>query len=85
MNNVQKHETMWGRIHNETMCKNIKQCGAEYINKPTAYYSQIYETMCKKRETNLLLTRSLEALRNVTNLFSFQLCFFNSYKQKNQF
>ena len=71
MNNVQKHETMWGRIHNETMCKNIKQCGAEYINKPTAYYSQIYETMCKKmckkHETNLP-TGSLEALRNVNEM-----------------
>ena len=63
----------------------MKQCGAEYINKPTTYYSQIYETMCKKHETNLLPTGSLEALRNVTSLFSFQLCLFNSYKQKYQF
>ena len=53
---------MWGRIHDETMYKNMKQCEAEYINKPTTYYIQIYETMCKKmckkHETNLP-TRSL--------------------------
>ena len=57
------------------MCKNMKQCGTEYTNKPTAYYSQIYETMwkkkCKKHETNLLPTGNLEALCNVTSLFSF--------------
>ena len=67
----------------------MKQCGAEYINKPTAYYSQIYETTCKKKckkcETNLLLVGSLEALCNMTNLFSFQMCFFNSYKQTTNF
>ena len=54
----------------------MKQCGAEYINKPTAYYSQIYETMCKKHEANLLPTGSLETLRNVT-VFSPFLSSFN--------
>ena len=67
---INKPTTYYSQIY-ETMCKSMKQCGAEYINKPIAYYSQIYETMCKKHEANLLPTRSLEALCNVTNLFSF--------------
>ena len=49
----------------------MNQRGAKYINKPTAYYIQIYETtckkMCKKHETNLP-TGSLEAPCNMNEM-----------------